>query len=334
MSRVSWLYDRYYVTEMYTYSFPTVYVNVQKIRELMEGLVRQAGSQLHSMEDICSGLDSLYSGFHSLEQDVAYLCGRGSDVVYNLLSCVDDHKEDTYEDLDEIKDSLEDAKESLDRIESLVGCGGLGWRPVALLNFSNTDIPCPGDWTEFTPSIGERACGASQPGLPDCSEAEFEVGDEYTRVCGRIRAYQLGHPDAFRGHNIGNEQLNEPYVCGVSLTMGSFTEHIWTYAVGATEEQNAAMFGPEARCPCDGGLHPPPFVGNHYFCESGTDSSVNLPGVSFPDDLLWDGGDCISSSTCCTENFSPYFLRERESAPLPISRLEYVEMILPLTTYS
>ena len=84
---------------MYTYSFPTVYVNVQKIRELMEGLVRQAGSQLHSMEDICSGLDSLYSGFHSLEQDVTYLCGR------NLLTCVDDHKEDTYEDLDEIKDS-------------------------------------------------------------------------------------------------------------------------------------------------------------------------------------------------------------------------------------
>ena len=31
-----------------------MYVNVQKIRELMEGLVRQAGSQLHSMEDICS----------------------------------------------------------------------------------------------------------------------------------------------------------------------------------------------------------------------------------------------------------------------------------------
>ena len=299
---------------MYTYSFPTVYVNVQKIGELMEGLVRQAGSQLHSMEDICSGLDSLYSGFRSLEQDVAYLCGRGSDVVYNLLSCVDDHKEDTYEDLDEIKDSLEDAKESLDRIENLVGCGGQGWRPVAIFDFTDTSTTCPGQWQLITQD-GERTCGANHPGTSDCSEADFVINDPYTRVCGRVRAFQFGIPDAFAGFNSDEQDLDEPYVSGVSVTNTDEDVHIWTYAAGATEDRLHAQTAPNTLCPCDGGPDSPPYVGRNYFCESASTSRFDADATFFPN-LLWDGKDCISSSTCCCKPnyFREYFFREFESS--------------------
>ena len=44
----------------------------------------------------------------------------------------------------------------------------------------------------------------------------------------------------------------------------------------------------------------PPFINNEYFCEYG--SSTTEP--------LWDGGDCPSTSTCCTFNNPPWFCKQ------------------------
>ena len=53
----------------------------------------------------------------------------------------------------------------------------------------------------------------------------------------------------------------------------------------------------------------PLFVGNDYFCESGhTTSSFSGFPVLFPNDPLWDGEGCVSS-TCCELNNPPWFTK-------------------------
>ena len=54
-------------------------------------------------------------------------------------------------------------------------------------------------------------------------------------------------------------------------------------------------------CPCNTECTEtliPSFVGNDYYCESGTSGGWNL--VLYPDDLLWDGQQCGGlEGPCC-----------------------------------
>ena len=61
--------------------------------------------------------------------------------------------------------------------------------------------------------------------------------------------------------------LDEKYVDGISITSGNPRKHVWTYAVGLSDDYNY----PCCNCPCakHPGPDPPPFVGSHYYCESG-----------------------------------------------------------------
>ena len=99
------------------------------------------------------------------------------------------------------------------------------------------------------------------------------------------------------------DSIDEPYVSGVSLTHGIPREHIWTFAAGHTETQ---PLWPDV-CPCDAitNITVPDFVDDNYFCESGTNSGE--PDGFHPDDPLWDGEGCTSSSECCSFNNPPYF---------------------------
>ena len=47
------------------------------------------------------------------------------------------------------------------------------------------------------------------------------VSAEYNKVCGRIKAYQFGNPDAFSQHTLGSISINEAYLSGISIT------HAW-----------------------------------------------------------------------------------------------------------
>ena len=51
----------------------------------------------------------------------------------------------------------------------------------------------------------------------------------------------------------------------------------------------------------------PTFVGGDYFCESGVNSGST--GGFHPNDPLWDGEGCSSSSSCCSFNNAPYFTK-------------------------
>ena len=188
-------------------------------------------------------------------------------------------------------------------------CGGTGgWRRVVYLNFTDPNTTCPSGW-QLT-SHSKRTCGRVSTGQFTCDSVTFPVsGGDYTRVCGRIIAYQDGHTEGFEAYHVGwQTTIDGAYVDGVSLTHGSPRQHIWTFAVGYSE-----LYNIDDSCPCDAtiNINIPPFVGGDYFCESGWNSGPYT--TFFPDNPLWEGDGCTASSTCCSFNNPPYFTKELPS---------------------
>ena len=216
--------------------------------------------------------------------------------------------------------SMEERERARDQINMIVNqvitsihvCNGTqGWRRVAFINMTDTSYNCP-TGLNLT-SYSKRTCGRSHTTRGGCSSTTFSVGGlPYSRVCGRIRGYQLGETSAFYRYTLERDSY---YVDGVSLTHGAAgsRRHIWTFAAGLSEA--SATFA-NHDCPCDTGNYNrvPTFVGNDYFCESGLHSAWNYQFILYSDDVLWDGKDCISTSTCCQFNNPPWFTKNLPNA--------------------
>ena len=187
-------------------------------------------------------------------------------------------------------------------------CNGTsGWKRVAYLNMTDISHHCPTGWGNT--SYSRRTCGRASTRPRTCDSAIFPVGGmEYTRVCGRVVGYQFGGISAFlrSSHNIESH-----YVNGLSLTHGSAgsREHIWTFAGGLAESNTRYS---SHMCPCDGGTAPVlEFIDNDYFCESGINGPwIDSQWIFHPNDQLWDGMDCLPTSSCCTLNDPPYFIKD------------------------
>ena len=188
-------------------------------------------------------------------------------------------------------------------------CGGPGlWRRIAHLDMSDPDQQCPPNWRLITTPV--RACGRTSSA---CDSAVFPSnGASYSRMCGRINAFQQGSNDAFQptilGHNPGLEGV---YIDGISLTHGAAgsRQHIWSFVAAIYEDSTHLR---QDVCPCTDSnsnwpYQVPSFIGNNYFCDTGNPG----PGVSltevYQDDPLWDGEGCGPSSTCCQLNNPPWF---------------------------
>ena len=189
-------------------------------------------------------------------------------------------------------------------------CGGTwGWRRAVYLDMTDLNANCPSGW--IMTGYSKRTCGRANRSHLSCDSVFFPVsGGPYSQVCGRIRAYQWGLPDAFWAYNYaGQTTIDSAYVCGVAVMYGSPRQHIWTFANGAWENHTST-----SNCPCDTSsiISIPPFVGEDYFCESG----YVYPGYRnsaertlHSNDILWDGRDCHSTSTCCSLHNPPYFTK-------------------------
>ena len=182
-------------------------------------------------------------------------------------------------------------------------CGAGEWIRVAYLNMKDPSQTCPPAWREIT-NNGVRVCGRPSSSNDMCHGTFYSSGGRtFTKVCGRVIGYQIGHPDAF--HNF--DSINTAYVEGVSITHGIFARaHIWTYAADTSETSS------HRACPCDSGSSssPPSFVGNNYYCESGNKNSSFTNYFLYADDPLWDGEDCSTEGTCCSGingQFPPWF---------------------------
>ena len=117
----------------------------------------------------------------------------------------------------------------------------------------------------------------NEAGPAGCVSTTFQTyGVEYSHVCGRVIGYHDKSPDAF-GHfanHLGGTEIDSVYVDGVSLTHGQTPQqHIWTFA-GAVDE-SARDSTLTHNCPC---IRPgipyagtiPSFVGQDYFCDTGS----------------------------------------------------------------
>ena len=188
-------------------------------------------------------------------------------------------------------------------------CGGTwGWRRAVYLDMTDPNTNCPSGWNMT--GYSKRTCGRATDGQFTCDSVFYPViGGPYSQVCGRIRAYQWGVPDGFWGYNHQQNTIDSVYVTGVAVMHGSTPQHIWTFANGRRENYGRHYVG---LCPCDtsGHVSIPSFVGEDYFCESG--HVLGHSGQIYrlhSEDILWDGRDCHSTSTCCSFHNPPYFTK-------------------------
>jgi len=183
-------------------------------------------------------------------------------------------------------------------------CGGVegGWMQVVDVDMNRNDS-CPGTWRKIT-NPKKLCMGLSSAG---CATANFDVkGVSYDNICGQAKAYHKGSPDAFARKL---QSIDDFYVDGISITLGSPRKHVWTYAVGLSDDYDY----PKWNCPCATypGPSPPAFVGNDYYCESGdvgTWDSARAP--YYLSDPLWDGSGCGSANGCCARIGMPWFHRK------------------------
>ena len=183
----------------------------------------------------------------------------------------------------------------------------------------NTSHTCPSRLTLLTSP--KRLCQLSFGG---CVSTTLSVQDvRYSRVCGKITAYQDSVPIAF---HYGSNGIDGAYVYGVSLTHGqSPRKHVWTFAAASDETTH----DPTYKCPCINtalgsttSSRVPSFVGNDYFCDTALSRLYNsYPGSIHTADPLWDGKGCGATNTCCSFNSPPWFVKT-----LPSPTTDSIEM--------
>ena len=179
-------------------------------------------------------------------------------------------------------------------------CGDIegGWMEVINVDM-NRDENCPGTW--YRTGIPKRLCLGHMAG---CASAHFDVkGVSYEHICGQAEGYQKGSTDAYHRNR---QSIDDVYVDGISITVGSPRKHVWTYAVGYSDGYDSI-----ANCPCSThpGPYPPAFVGNDYYCESGSAMKAH-DNLYYLSDPLWDGSGCGSGNGCCARIGMPWFYRK------------------------
>ena len=262
------------------------------------------------MEDVGKDVSILKCGFDSLKEDVAVLESASSELLHlssEIGPCLEEHINKTEKQLPNIKKLVEDKKSAADILEeSTHPCGGSGWKSAIYLDFRDPNTPCPDNWVETDYDEMPYTCGIRATGGGACAAEIFSLPEdilEYSKVCGRIKAYQFGTPNAFIG----------TIFSGIGVTYDSGSSFIWRFVAGATNDDTGSAM---SRCPCDDGDPAPPEVGDNYFCESvidNPDPGTTFDNVFFSKDILWDKIGCTSSDDCCSRFTGPYFIRQLDS---------------------
>ena len=254
-----------------------------------------------------SSLNSTKSQLNSLTATAAQLSSDHQEIQTNIsdVQCMDTQaslQDNLIHQLETIKDFIES--------QPVYSCGGTGgWRRAVYLDMTDHHTTCPSGWNMT--GYSKRTCGRTSTGWSTCSSATFPVsGGEYNRICGRMKAYQWGDTEAFYNYHYRRVTIDGAYASGVSVTHGTPRNHIWTFVAGLSEGNPTWI----EVCPCDATstTRIPPFVGNDYFCESGVNEQWSYPRhiTLHPNDTLWDGEDCLPSSTCCSQQNPPYFTKQ------------------------
>ena len=161
-------------------------------------------------------------------------------------------------------------------------------------------------WKKITSPT--KACKAPSDNA-GCYSTHFTTYNiPYSRVCGTVVGIQKGTTDGFASSHYSSQSINGPYVDGVSITYGTPRKHIWTYGIGYSDKANRLPDYP-VNCPCSqySGRLPPSFVHDNYYCESGSLNNGLSQGTYHTADPVWDGKECSSENSCCSEPNLPWF---------------------------
>ena len=206
---------------------------------------------------------------------------------------------------------ISNSNDSSTLVYCTMSCGTLTgeWTRVAFLDMTNSSHQCPSGLMERNDSLNIRTCVRNEVSA-GCSSVELSTANiQYSDVCGRITAYQVGSPDDFRPSNY----INSAYVDGVSLTRGNHRQHIWSFAAAGRMDRICDDCRNEPR---------PGSVGSDFFCDTGNflPSSTTFD-TFYSANPLWDGVGCTADNECCPTDNPPYFLKT-----LPQSTTDDIEM--------
>ena len=197
-------------------------------------------------------------------------------------------------------------------------CGNItgGWMRIARIDAKNETYscakwqlrhtlanPCP---SFLCPTVSFCTRSQTQTETNGCFSIKFPTfGVPYNKVCGRARGYQYGFTRAFYSYAYARQRtLDDSYVSGLSVThpdpgKPGKREHIWTFAAGYSKAYGYAT----VNCPCAQypGPHPPPFVGDNYFCDSGNPDNSYFKWHVQSGLRLWnsEGCDYGRQDKCC-----------------------------------
>jgi len=202
-------------------------------------------------------------------------------------------------------------------MEQRVECGNIGgWTRIGSINIAGGDN-CPTGWEKETQLVRNRGGRISFcRSLNDsrgCYPALFSSKEiMYQKVCGMVRGYQKGTPDAFL--RVTNELTN--ITDGLLITHGYPRQHIWSYVAAFSDKLQSSY--PDSNCPCAGNQGPAAgpglFVGSNYYCEAGNSQDSATLETYYLSDPLWNGADCPDGNTCCDDPNLPWFYRELDTA--------------------
>ena len=162
------------------------------------------------------------------------------------------------------------------------GGNSTGWMRIAELDVNK----CPSGMrtgrvnNDTTCEVSEDEAGCTEILYPT-----FQI--EYTKISGKIRAYQLKSVDGFQ--NIQNLRPNKPsknsninsnYLDGVSITCNGL--HVWSFAAG-----------------CDCMTDKPSFIRDDFTCGG------HKGDLDHPPEYLWESQQCGTNSTWFYKELTP-----------------------------
>ena len=284
------------------------------INRSSEGLRYVENRLVNQLDDLDSKIVSVHNTL--TRGDLSSELTSLNESMNRICDKMEEHEDHMTTEIMELEETLQQNL-TCELKESLIPpiCDGTGgWRRAVYLDMTNPTTHCPRGWnmTDYS----KRTCGRANGRDRACDSVTFSVcGGEYSQVCGRIRAYSWGWSNGFYG-SVGDHLVDQAYFDGVAIMHGSPRQHIWTFVAGAAENLTSSYL--DGVCPCDlirGSFQPRSlsFIGEDYFCEAG----YVYPGRTIyneirqfhSNDVLWDGKNCHSSSTCCSLHNPPYFTK-------------------------
>jgi hypothetical protein len=186
-----------------------------------------------------------------------------------------------------------------------------GWTRFGKLNVQEEEC-CPQEFALREDSVIGKSCSRTD-GSANCVSVKFPSdGIKYSRVSGKVTAYQFSTPNGFR-HDHSTHKVDDNYVDGISITRGSNPrKHVFTLAVSSNEIRQDSWGCPCSKKPTARYPKPPDFVGKDYYCESGNPINTDKY-ILFNQDALFDGEKCRSNEAKCCEcddKHFPYFFKD------------------------